>query len=596
MTPAARVEDLFVRPDGKTGEIRIQANLRNAMKGPAQVRLSFAVAPAADGETLDTLTLDRLLPPGDTLIETTLKISQPRLWSLGDPNLYRVTARATIDGSASFDETSTRCGFRDFRFENGGFRLNGKRVFLRSSHSGNEAPVGLRVPLDPDLLRRDLLNCKVMGFNMIRFFCAIPRRYQLDLCDEIGFLVYEESLAGWCLEESAQMPERFDTSIRGMIRRDRNHPSVVMWGLLNENMGDAAFYHAVPCLPFVRGLDDTRVVMLNSGRFDMGRNRLPASWYAGAATTSIMVSHNGLKEPMGVADSTWAPGQFSLHPGLNGQYSVVRWTAPEAGEYAISAAMAGLCRKPTTTDIHVYRNNTPLFDGFINVHGLPNTAKFAKTLTVDKGDKISVIVGIGDGNPYSDTTALAMTIKSPQGKVDDVAADFSTKSNPNGPWSYGWLAPAQSPIRRPSPFTPRRSTSSRSPSAASAIPAPASGKTCWPTSTLINRPHTSWSKSATSANAVPANRCSSRNMASPAPSIWRARCGITSKSGTPTRQTPNSIADCWTSSWPIGGGGRWTRRSPIPKITSANAWPRWPPCGCRASTPSAPIRAAWVTV
>ena len=167
--------------------------------------------------------------------------------------------------------------------------------------------------------------------------------------------------------------------------------------------------------------------MLNSGRFDIGRTKGPASWYAGLAPTSIMVAHNGLKEPVGVADSTWAPGQFSLHPGLDGQYSTVRWTAPEAGAYAISAAMAGLCQKPTTTDIHIYRNSTPLLDSFINLHGLPNTAKFAKTLDLAKGDRISVFVGTGGDSPYSDTTALALTIKSPAGKVYDVAADFSTQ-------------------------------------------------------------------------------------------------------------------------------------------------------------------------
>ena len=99
------------------------------------------------------------------------------------------------------------------------------------------------------------------------------------------------------------------------------------------------------------------------------------------------MAKNKLKEPVGVADSTWQPGQFSLHPGLKGQYSAVCWTAPEAGEYAISAAFTGLCRKPTTTDIHLYHNGTALLDSFLNLHGRPNTAKFAGTLALRKGDR-----------------------------------------------------------------------------------------------------------------------------------------------------------------------------------------------------------------
>ena len=56
----------------------------------------------------------------------------------------------------------------------------------------------------------------------------------LDLCDEIGLMVYEESYAAWCLANSPAMPRRYNESTLGMIRRDRNHPSVVIWGLLNE--------------------------------------------------------------------------------------------------------------------------------------------------------------------------------------------------------------------------------------------------------------------------------------------------------------------------------------------------------------------------
>ncbi len=263
---AVRVENLFVRPDSATGAIRVSANIRNAGKEPAAAHLQFAVAPAASGETLQTVVLDRLIPPGDTLVETKLNVERPHLWDLNDPYLYRVTVRVAVPKSDAAEEVSTRCGFRDFRFADGAFRLNGKRIFLKSSHTGNTVPApGYRVPLDPDLLRRDLLNSKVMGFNMIRFFCSIPRRYQLDLCDEIGLLVYNETAAGWQWQDSPQMPERFDTAIRGMIVRDRNHPSIVMWGLLNETKDGPIFRHAVGLLPLVKQLDDTRVVMLNSG-------------------------------------------------------------------------------------------------------------------------------------------------------------------------------------------------------------------------------------------------------------------------------------------------------------------------------------------
>ena len=133
-----------------------------------------------------------------------------------------------------------RCGFREFRFENGFFRLNGRRIFLRSTHTCNHFPVGLKLPPDPDMARRDLLDLKVMGFNMIRFIWGGAERYQLDLCDEIGLMVYEESFASWPMQDSPELAERWERSLSELIRRDRNHPSVVIWGLLNEVRGHAA--------------------------------------------------------------------------------------------------------------------------------------------------------------------------------------------------------------------------------------------------------------------------------------------------------------------------------------------------------------------
>ena len=128
---AVRVENLYVKPDWKTGQLRLEATLRNASSRSLTARVRFAVAPAVNGETIDVAVIDRELPPGDTVVQGQLLVAQPRLWTLEDPFLYRVTSQAAVTDSSSFDERSTRCGFRDFRFENDAFRLNGHRIYLQ---------------------------------------------------------------------------------------------------------------------------------------------------------------------------------------------------------------------------------------------------------------------------------------------------------------------------------------------------------------------------------------------------------------------------------------------------------------------------------
>lgn len=268
VAPSVRIEDLCVRPDLKTGRICVRANVRNAGREVTKAHVALAVSPAVSGETFSAVALDRELPPGGTLIEAELTIAQPRLWQLSDPYLYRVAVRVAADAAASFDEQSTRCGFRDFRYEDGYFRLNGKRILLKSSQTDARAPGGVFVPHDPDLLRRDLINCKAAGHNMIRVFGGQIPRYQIEMCDEIGLLVYQEHAGAWRMEPSPKLAERFNRSLQAMVKRDRNHPSIVMWGVLNETPLGAVYDQGVAALPLVSALDNTRMVMLNSGCFD----------------------------------------------------------------------------------------------------------------------------------------------------------------------------------------------------------------------------------------------------------------------------------------------------------------------------------------
>jgi hypothetical protein len=266
--PAVLLTDIFVRPDPKGGIIRVEARLHNAGRNPTAMTIQLAVAGASGGPTLAAAQLHQEAASGETLIQSQLHVSEPHLWDLNDPYLYRVSVRVQEDGSNSFDERSVHCGFREFRFENGYFRLNGRRVFPRGPLNLIQYPVSHTVPPDADFLRRDVLAAKMMGMNIVRAcFGGITAR-QLDIYDELGVMVYMENYSGWLMVESSNLEKWVDQALTEIVLRDRNHPSIVAWGLLNETKDGRMFRHAVEMLPLLRSLDDTRMVFLNSGRWD----------------------------------------------------------------------------------------------------------------------------------------------------------------------------------------------------------------------------------------------------------------------------------------------------------------------------------------
>ena len=265
--PPVHVADVFVRPDLKTGRIAVTLKVNNTGKTAAVGTLDLSVAPAAGGDELDTLRRSVQFSLGTSEFELSLEVPQVRAWNLDDPFLYRVSVTANV-GEHRPHVQSVRCGFREFRVVDGWFELNGKRIFLKSTHTGNSMPIGQQVATIPDLVRRDLINAKASGFNTVRFISGVAYPEQLDFCDEIGLMVYEECYASWGLGNSQKMAERFDQSTSDMIRRDRNHPSVTIWGLLNETADGPVFQQAVGFLPRARQLDPSRLVILSSGRWD----------------------------------------------------------------------------------------------------------------------------------------------------------------------------------------------------------------------------------------------------------------------------------------------------------------------------------------
>lgn len=157
------------------------------------------------------------------------------------------------------------------------------------------------------------------------------------------------------------------------------------------------------------------------------------------------VSHNPTSQERSMANIRWAPGSLSFHPGPQGQYAVVRFTAPEGGEYTISALFTGIDRSPTTTDVHVLCRGKPVFQGWVNLKGQGNQTAFSGKLTLSQGDPVDFVVGWGNGTHVCDSTGLEARLVAPSGRCYDAAKEFHPEKNPHAPWSYGWLAPGPAP-------------------------------------------------------------------------------------------------------------------------------------------------------
>jgi hypothetical protein len=303
LVPAIHITDIFVQPDGVSGQVTVHVTVANTMGEVAQDHLHLTLSPAAGAEILHTLEQGVELPPGETVLAMQMTIAHPHCWNLDDPYLYHLSAQ--LKGHTY----AIRFGLRDFRVIDGFFQVNGRRIFLRSSHTGNNFPIGQIVPPTPDLMRRDLLMAKATGFNCVRFIAGAAWPQQLDFCDEIGLMVYEECYASWVLEDSPHLTERYERSYNEMIHRDRNHPSVTIWGLINEMFDGPAFRCAVSYLPRLRALDPTRLVLLSSGRWD-GQPGIGSLSNPGSRVWQPTWGIEAPDAPKVNATFTWEPGGY----------------------------------------------------------------------------------------------------------------------------------------------------------------------------------------------------------------------------------------------------------------------------------------------
>lgn len=170
---------------------------------------------------------------GDDESAFRFKVKRPRLWSPQSPWLYSCEVIAGTEGNQSVERK--HFGFRTYEFrKKGGFFLNGSRLELRGTHR-HEDHAGVGAAMTDEMIRADLLQIKDMGANFIRLGHYQQSDLVLHLCDSLGILVWEE--IPWCRGGLGGDTYRAQTRrmLTSMIHRHRHHPSVILWGLGNEN-------------------------------------------------------------------------------------------------------------------------------------------------------------------------------------------------------------------------------------------------------------------------------------------------------------------------------------------------------------------------
>lgn len=350
-TPVLSIDKLFVFAEidktGKTGKINIRTRFYNPSKQTNTaiiVKLFDPKGKLVSGFSKNVAIVNNEIAIGD------ITVNKPMLWSAGQPHLYSVEVTA-----GDYRQTE-KTGFRHFEFvEKGPFMLNGKRLLLRGTHR-HEDHAGVAAAMTEEIMRKEMITMKEMGVNFIRLGHYQQSRIILNLCDSLGIVVWEE--IPWCRgglggDTYKQQARRMLTN---MIEQHYNHPSVIIWGLGNENdwPGDFPEFDKEKIRTFMKELNDlshkldpSRKTAIRRCDFckdivDVYSPSIWAGWYRGIYTEYKQVSEEEMKKVKHFLHVEWGgdshAGRHSENPD-NGLRNIK--TGVGADERAGDAALIG---------------------------------------------------------------------------------------------------------------------------------------------------------------------------------------------------------------------------------------------------------------
>ncbi len=246
--------------------IPVEVTLENSDSEPARVDVEVGLFDKAGNLIVKESTSAIVNTLVQNVAKLSLQVENPQLWSVDNPILYQVKTLVKKSGSI-IDNLTTNCGFRTIRFTpDSGFYLNDNRLKIKGV-CNHQDHAGVGVALPNSIVDFRLKVLKEMGANAYRCSHNPPSKELLDACDRMGILVMDEN------RNFNNSPE-YIRQLEWMVRRDRNHPSIIMWSVFNEEpmQGTESGYEMVRRMSnIVKLFDTTRPVTaaMNGGFFSL---------------------------------------------------------------------------------------------------------------------------------------------------------------------------------------------------------------------------------------------------------------------------------------------------------------------------------------
>jgi len=253
-------------PAEDAGTVTVDTEIRNTSQQNVALSLEIAVHNAA-GDLCATLESKTFVLGAGAIEAVALSgvTDGIQLWSPESPNLYRAKVQLVADGQAR-DNVEVAFGFRRIQATSESLLFNGKPIYLKGFNRHEDSPrVGMAA--DHEVARQDLVDMKAAGANFVRL-CHYPHHPKtLDMCDELGLLVFAEvPLYFWIDSDEGRRTNatRVKTAARQlerMVTRDFNHPSIIFWSVSNETREseEEVWRSNQELIRGVRALDPTRL-------------------------------------------------------------------------------------------------------------------------------------------------------------------------------------------------------------------------------------------------------------------------------------------------------------------------------------------------